>query len=159
MRKTLITTALVASAAPVAFANEGAKAARVEPELSGGIFKLDIPERKSKRGSESKYPFASLTEVGTAFGVKNKTAAQLSSIVSNANRKYLRPETDANGNAVYETKEITGADGTKTVVPDNSKPRMVADRHFFALDVDADMKKKIAKTPLDGSSVLVFRDK
>ena len=165
MRKTILTAsaaALTLAANPRAFDNAGAAAKpatpRVEPVLTGA-FKIDMPERQSKRGSESKYPFDTLTEIGQAFGVKNKTASQLSSIVSNANRKALVEVKDAAGNTLYETKELTGADGTKTVVPDTSKPKTEATKHFFAHDVDAAMKAKIKGTPLEGSTVLVFRDK
>lgn len=149
--------ALSASTAAVAFANETAK--RVEPVLTAVATGIAMPERASKRGSVSLYPFDTLATVGAAFGVKNKTAAQLSSIVSNANRKAMTPELDAAGNKVYNTKEITGADGTKTTVPDTANPKMVATKHFFAHDVTPDYAKTLKGTPLEDSSVVVFRDK
>lgn len=139
-----------------------AKAERIEPVLTGAG-KITLPTRTSKRGSESKYPFASLTEVGMAFGVKNKTAANLSSIVSNANRKHQVPVTDENGNAVYDTKEIRGADGTVTNVPDTSKPKMQAGKRFFAFDVTPEYRKANAEAfakggTFEGASALVFRE-
>lgn len=134
-------------------------APRVEPDLAGVGFKLPtLPEKSSKRGSQSLYPFDKLA-VGEAFGVKNKTAANLSSIVSNANRKNTRELKDAEGNTVYETKVLKGADGSETTVPDTSKPKREAVKHFYAIDVDGDMKKQIKGTPLEGSTVLVCRDK
>lgn len=167
MRSILLSTAALAvSAMPRAFDNAAAAktaAPRVEPVLTGAA-KITMPTRTSKRGSESKYPFDSLTEVGMAFGVKNKTAAQLSSIVSNANRKHLAEVKDATGNTVYETKVIKGADGTETNVPDTSKPKTEATKHFFAFDVDADYRKANADAfkkdgAFEGATVLVFRDK
>jgi hypothetical protein len=135
------------------------KTARVEPALTG-VFKIDMPERKNRRGSTSIYSFDSLTEVGMAFGVKNKDAASLSSVVSNANKKARIDETDGAGNVVYETKTLTDpSTGNKTDVPDTTKPRKIATKEFFAVDVDAAMKKKIAGTPLEGSKALVFRSK
>lgn len=171
MHKLMINTALstAALAMPRAFANDPAagtatprsNAPRVEPQLTA-VASITMPTRSSKRGSVSIYPFANLTTVGQAFGVKNKTAAQLSSIVSNANRKALVPVTDENG-PVYDTKEISGADGTKTVVPDTSKPKMTASKHFFAFDVTAEYKKANAEAfkkdgPFEGATALVFRD-
>ena len=131
---------------------------RVEPVVTA-IATPVMPERSNKRGSVSLYPFDSLTAVGQAFGVKNKTAANLASIVSNANRKAMVQETDASGAKVFDTKEIADEAGNKTTVPDTSKPKMVASKHFFAHDVDVAYAKTLKGTPLEGSSVLIFRDK
>jgi len=131
-------------------------APRVEPVLTGA-FKIDLPKRESKRGSESKYDFAGL-EVGSAFGVKNKTAKQLASIVSAANRKNSEPVRDENGNATYRTKEIDNGQGGKVAVPDTKKPITRPTKHFYAVDVDAAMVKLIKGTPLEGSKALVYRD-
>lgn len=155
MRKT---TANLFAVMPSAFDNAAAATAkRVEPALTAVATGIDLPVRTTKRGSTSLYPFADL-EIGACFGVKNKTAKQLASIVSNANKKAMVQETDANG-PVFNTKEITGADGTKSVVADRASPKMVATRHYFAFDVDKDYKAKIKGTALEGSTVLVFRDK
>lgn len=156
MRKIAMTTI----ARPIAFASAptppAPKPERVEPTLTG-VAALEMPVRASRRGSESKYPFATL-EIGQAFGVKNKTAAQLSSIVSNANRKYQVNKTDAAGNVVFKTNEMKDAAGNVTHVP-TDQPEKIAGRHFFAIDVDGDYAKKIKGTPLEGAKVLVFRDK
>lgn len=158
MRK--IALATLASASAPAFANPSptAPAKRVEPVLTEAVAGIAMPTKTSKRGSVSLYPFASL-EIGQCFGVKNKTAAQLSSIVSNANRKAMEQAKDEAGNLLFETKTISGADGSTTEVPDASKPKMVATKHFFAHDVDAEYAKTIKGTKLEGSTVLVFRDK
>lgn len=131
---------------------------RVAPVVTG-TFKIDLPKRATKRGSESSYPFDTLTEAGMAFGLKDKTAKNLSSIISNANRKGQIDKTDEAGNVVYATKTITSPDGaTPMTVPDTSKPERVAVKKFYAVDVNADLAKKLKGTPLEGSAVLVYRE-
>lgn len=158
MKTLFATTALVSARA---FA--GVAAPRVEPVLTGAAT-LTMPTRASKRGSESKYPFASLTAVGMAFGVTNKTAANLSSIVSNANRKMVKPVLGDDGKATFATKEIKDADGNTTTVPDTSKPITAPTAHYFAFDVTPEYrtqnKEAFAKDgTFAGATVLVFRDK
>lgn len=165
MRSILLAT--VASslvAMPRAFDNATAKpaAARVEPQLTG-VAALSLPTRVNKRGSETKYPFESLDAVGKAFGVKNKSAAQLSSIVSNANRKNTEVIKDEAGNVVYQTKEISGPDGSKVSVPDTSKPKTKPVKKFFAYDVTPEYKaankEAFAKGGnFEGAITLVFRE-
>lgn len=43
---------------------------------------------KKKRGAKLVYDFEALTKVGMSFGVKNRTARQLRTTISNANRDY-----------------------------------------------------------------------
>jgi hypothetical protein len=131
---------------------------RIEPQLTEVISGITMPTRTSKRGSVSLYPFASL-KVGECFGVKNKTVANLSTIVSNANRKAMEQAKDEKGNPLFETKTIQGQDGSTTEVPDAAKPKMIATKRFFAFEVDAEYAKTIKGTKLEGSTVLVFRDK
>lgn len=123
---------------------------RIEPELTGVSNKVEMPERVSKRGSKSKYPFDALTEKGMSFGIKNKTAANMGSVVSGQNRKHKELVTDADGNPVFETQELKGADGSVTEVP-TDKQKVEIQRHFFAMDVDP-------KKDPDGASVRIFRD-
>lgn len=126
---------------------------RVEPVLTAVTTAVPMPTRESKRGSKSSYPFDSLTAVGASFGVKNKTAKQMASIVSNANRKAPQePKRDAAGNIVYKTAEMKDANGTVIGRAPTQEPETVATRHYFAVDVDA-------KDDPDGASVRVFRDK
>lgn len=137
-----------------AFANaKGPMAPRVDPVLTTITAAVPMPSRTSKRGSASVYPFDALTAVGMSFGVKNKTAAQMSSIVSNANRKALIKKTDATGAVIFKTQELTAGDGTKTIVPTN-EPEMIASKHFFAVDIDP----KAKPADPDGATVRVFRD-
>lgn len=158
-----VKTALMINTAAAAFASAPAtevKATkpRVEPVLTEIVAGIPLPKRTTKRGSVSLYNFDGL-EVGACFGAKNKTAANLSSIVSNANRKALVQSVDAEGKPIFGTKTVTAADGTVSTVPDLEKPAMTATKHFVAVDVDTEYKKAIKGTALEGSSVLVFRDK
>lgn len=150
--------ALLNAATAVAFANtETAK--RIDPVFTGVGVKLAVmPVKATKRGSATLYPFDKIA-VGEAFGVNNKTAANLSSIVSNANRKNTKPVLDGNGNPTFGTKELSGEGGIKTLVPDTSKPKREAVKHFYALDVTTEIKATIKGTALEGSTALVFRDK
>lgn len=146
-----------ATAAPAAAPKTGK---REEPAIAG-VIKLAVPEGKSNsnRGSKSPYPFDTI-EAGECFGVKNKTAKQLSSIVSNQNRKESnhRPVKDAAGNIVYKTTEIKDGAGNVTLVP-TKEPETEQIKAFVAYDVDADLAAKIKGTALEGCSVLVFRTK
>lgn len=111
-------------------------AAKIAPVVSGTAA-IPMPERKTNRGSKSLYPFETLTTTGMAFGLKNKTAKDVSSAISNQNRKW-------------KVESVNPTTGEKTVEQQ---------RHFFAHDVDAEYAKTLKGTPLEGSTVLVFRDK
>ena len=143
------TTPAAATATPATAAKTETKA-RVAPDLTGISSDVEMPKKVSNRGSKSLYPFEKL-EVGQSFGVKNKTAAGMASIISNQNRKNREEKVDEAGNTVFETKELKGQDGTVTNVP-TDKPVMVVNKHFFANDCDP-------KADPDGASVRVFRDK
>lgn len=129
---------------------------RVAPVVSQAI-KIDLPVRERRRGSNSMYSFDLLTEAGMAFGVKGKKAKNLSSVISNANRKYTHQERDASGNPVFEMKPMTGADGSTIMVPDTEKPKMIVERKFRAVDVDAELAKAIKGTALEGFDTLIQR--
>lgn len=121
-------------AAPVAA--KAPAAPRVDPKVTGVFTLASIPERKAGgRGASSPYTFDAL-EVNQAFGVQNKDKRGMSSIVSNANKKHR--------------SQGTGADG---------QPVTIQTKQFAAFDVDAELKKQIKGTPLEGSTVLVVRTK
>lgn len=130
---------------------------RTEPILTVAVTGIAMPERSRARGSKSLYPFDDLTEVGMSFGVKNRTAKQLSSILSNANRKAMVNKVDADGNVVFKTKELKGADGSTSQVP-TAEPEKVTGKHFYAVDVTGDFAKAIKGTAHDGCKAVVFRD-
>ncbi len=120
--------------------------------------KFELPAPKTNRGQGSIYKFDSLTEVGQSFGVKGKTLKQVSSAISAANRKGKAAVEDKDGNPTYETKAMpSGPNGELTQVPDTSKPITKVVRKFRAVEVDADLKKQIKGTPLEGSDVIVGR--
>lgn len=154
----LTRTALLANVATAAFANDGTKP-RVEPLFTPVSDAIAMPVRVSKRGSASIYPFASLTAVGMSFGVKNKDAKSLSSVISNANRKAVIDRKDAAGNIVYKTTEIKDANGTVVGRTPTTEPETDVTAHYFAVDVDAAMAKTLKGTPAEGSKAVVFRDK
>lgn len=104
------------------------------PVITGSA-KINVPDRPVKRGNPSLYPFDTLTEPGMAFGVKGKTAKQLGSIVSNANRKHR-------SKSVVDGKEI---------VTEHQK--------FFAFEPTAEQAKEYKGTKLEGASVVVVREK
>lgn len=120
---------------------------RVEPEITTISTAIPVP-LKTRRGAKSMYPFDDL-QPGASFGVKNKTAASMSSIVSSNNRRNLEPKKDENGNVIYKMKKIKGADGTEMSVP-TDKPETVEMKRFVCADVDP-------KTDPDGASVRVWR--
>jgi hypothetical protein len=133
-------------------------ATRVEPILTAVGSTIPMPARNKARGSKSIYPFDSLAAVGNYFGVKNRSAKQLSSILSNANRKALVNKTDETGAVVFKTKELAGPDGPTTVP--TTEPEKVAGKHFYAVDV---IGGKVGDTPvkgtdLEGCMAVVFRD-
>lgn len=133
---------------------------RVEAQLTAVFSGLTMPTRSSKRGSTSIFPFDTLANVGDAFGVKNRDAKSMSSVISNANRKNMVNKTDANGNVVYKTTELKDANGTVIGHQPTTEPEKVAGKRFAAFDVkgNKELTAAIKGTPLEGSSVLVFRE-
>lgn len=150
---------LINTAAPLAFMAEtgAAKAPRVEPVIVG--LNLDIPMPiRAKRGSEPKYPFDGL-EVGKCFGVKNKTAKDMGSVISAANRRYNKPVLNEQGQPTYAMKNAQSPEGVEMSVPDLTKPIKNAERHFFAVDATPEQIKSWKGTENEGIKVLVYRDK
>jgi len=146
---------------PVAFASAPPAAKpRIEPQLTAVVSGIAMPKRESKRGSTSIFPFDTLTNVGDAFGVKNRDAKSLSSIISNANRKGMVNKTDDAGNVIYKTIEMKNAEGVVVGRSPTTEPEKVAGKRFAAFDVakNGDLFKAIKGTELDGSTVLVFRE-
>lgn len=130
------------------------------PTLTEIMTGIELPDIKptTRVGAASVYPFDKM-EVGAIFGVKDRNKKGVSPAVSNANRKYKQNVTDDAGNTVYETKPLIGADGTVTNIPDISKPKKIATRHFTVIEVTPDVAKAIAGIePLKGAKVLIKRD-
>lgn len=143
-------TAADATTAPTAGAPAETKAPRVAPVLTGISTAVPMPEGLGKRGrgGNTLYPFDSL-EPGQSFGIKNKTAKNMASVVSGANKRFMVEKKDPNGNTVFKTNEVKLPDGTVNHVPTLEK-EMIAGRTFIAGDVDP-------KTDPEGASVRVWR--
>lgn len=124
---------------------------RVAPEMTAVRSDIAPPTVRNNRGSKSSYDFDKLTAVGMSFGIKNKDAKAMASIVSNQNKKFLEPKKDENGNTIFKMQEMKDANGNVTQVP-TSEAETIATRHFFAHNVDP-------KTDPDGASVRIWRDK
>lgn len=130
------------------------KATRIEPIVTAISKAVAMPIKSSKRGSTSLYPFDQLTEIGMSFGVKNKTAANLSSIVSNANKRAVKQATDEAGKPLFKMVEAKDAAGNVTMIP-GTEPVMITTAHYFAIDIDP----KAKPADPDGATARVFRDK
>lgn len=61
---------------------------RIAPELTDIRTDVAIPVKR-RGGVASFYNFDSLTAIGASLGVKNKTSAQISSIVSKENKRNM----------------------------------------------------------------------
>lgn len=113
------------------------KPKKPEPIVATGDIDIILPPKPARDGSgNSKYPFADL-EIGKFFSVKNKDRRSMASAIANANKRYRS-----------ELKDETG----KVV-------NTVQDREFYALDVNADLAKKLKGTPHEGAQVLVVRSR
>lgn len=129
---------------------------RTAPITSAAVkIEITLPERK--RGNASTYPFDTLVEPGMVFGVKGKPAKNLSSVISNVNKRFVKTITDEHGNPTFETKPMHGPDGSVMQVPDTSKPKTHIERKFRAIDVTPDIAKSLKGTPLEGFDTLIQR--
>lgn len=124
---------------------------RVAPEITTISTAVVMPVRASTRGSKTLYPFDDLP-FGGSFGVKNKTAEQLTSIISNQNRKPGAVKKNPDGSVVYKMQEMKDPNGAVIGHVPTTEPEHEPAKHFFAVNVD---KKKDP----DQASVRVFRDK
>jgi hypothetical protein len=113
----------------------------------GAVSKAVPMPASTPRGTKSRYPFDDLTEVGMSIPVLNKTAAQLRTLVSQANSKNKVKKTDAAGNVIFKTTEVRDAEGNVTGRTPTSEPEMVAGKVFFASDCnpETDPDKAMAR--------------
>lgn len=113
------------------------KQERVAP-VTTGVAVIDLSEFSTSRrgGQKSAYGLDKL-DVGQSVGFSNKTADEIRGTVSNANRK-----------------------GKTTIKGEAGAPdREIIERHYVTIEVTDAVREKIAGTPLEGSTVLVMRDK
>lgn len=125
---------------------------REVPVITGIRSDISIPVAISNRGAKSLYNFDTL-EIGQSIGVKNKTAKQLASVVSNFNRSAGNREVIKNpdGSTVFKMQDLTDANGVVTKVP-TTEPETRAIKEIAVFNVDP------AKDP-DGATARVFRIK
>lgn len=122
---------------------------RIAPAIVGVSSAVTMPTRANNRGSKSLYNFDCL-EVGQSLVVTNKTAKQLASVITNANKRYLAPKKDAEGNIVYKTAKASDGNGGFAEVK-TSEAVMIANKRFFAVDCDP------TKDP-EAALVRIFRE-
>lgn len=122
---------------------------RINPVLTGISDAVPIPVAKNNRGSKGAYPFDALS-IGQSFGVGNRNAKQMASIVSNANKRFLVDKTDENGQVVYKTTKATDGNGGFINVP-TKETEKVATRRFIVLNVDP-------ATDPDEATVRIWRE-
>jgi hypothetical protein len=146
---------------PAAAQSDAAATAPKPAPVIGEISAAPLPQVTRARGGKaaSIWPFDKLEapqkdEAGNivaafSFPVTGKTKREMSTIVSNANRKNRVPKTDANGATVYKTKELKDAAGNVTNVPTN-EPELVAAKHFVVYEVKPEDN--------GGATLRVFRD-
>jgi predicted GTPase len=153
MRKLMHIASPAFAAAGASGSGAAANAAeRVAPQFAAVSTAVPLPEKKTNRGSVSIYPFADLSAVGMSIPVLNKTAKQLASIVSNANRKAKVKKTDpATGALIFKTKTVPDGQGGNVTVA-TTEPEMVQGAHYIVADCDP-------KTDPDKATARIFRDK
>lgn len=155
MRKIVMTAATLAATTPLAFASApaptkgttatatapaanktGPKKDRVAPVVSAVTTDVPMPEFSTNRGSKSLYPFDDLA-VGGSFGVANKTLKQMSSIISNQNRKTPGQKRDDNGALMFEQVPVKDANNN-VIGHQPGEPIMLPPvKEFRGADVDA----------------------
>lgn len=108
---------------------KAAAAPRVAPVLTAISAAVAIPDRPARNG-RTVYPFDMLSK-GQSFGVANKTAKQLASIVSAANKRNRRPKRDTANNIIFKMKKNDAG-----VLVTTNEPETVFDKYFIVLDVD-----------------------
>jgi hypothetical protein len=131
---------------------------RATPIITAPTF-LALPVKpKTNRGSKSVYNFESLEAPKTDdagntlyanFAVMNKTAKQLRSVVSAANKKQLQPASNPDGSPKFKMQTLKDAAGNPIAVPTQEREQEHA-KYFRVYDVDP-------STDPDGASARVFR--
>lgn len=140
-RHLMLSTATLAAAGAAAGAVKtattpatAAKPKREPIKMTDIVSNIPIPENvKGARGSKSQYKFADLTEVGMSFGVIGRTAHQMSSVISNQNKKLsTTQDTNPDGSLKYDIlRDGNGA----PVGPDTNKPIFKKGPQYVCADV------------------------
>lgn len=114
---------------------------REAPTILGISNDVPMPARSTARGSKSAYDFDALTAVGMSIAVADKTAAQLASVVANANKKAAKNPAqakNADGTPAFKMVEMKDQGGNVIgMVPAApAEPIYAAPAHYFAADCD-----------------------
>lgn len=116
---------------------------------------VKMPDTSTLRpGVESKYGFEAML-VGQSVGVAGRTAKELASTVSGANRRYrVEKRNEITGELVTRTVAVPVLDDQGATIRVDSKlvPEMISTKHFIVLDRDP-------KSDPDGATARIWRDK
>jgi hypothetical protein len=94
-------------------------------------------------GSKSPFPWDAL-EIGQSFPVMNKTPKQMSSIVSNQNRKdsNFRQKVDGEGKPIFKTVPVLDGEGKEVAGMTKQEPEMEQIKIFVVGEYKANPKAK-----------------
>jgi hypothetical protein len=125
----------------------------------GEVAFLALPAKApSRAGGKSSYDFDKLdaprqdengNTLYASFPVMNKTAKQLRSVVSAANKRQLRDASHADGSPKFKMKELTDANGAKVTVATSEREQEYA-KYFRVFETDP-------TTDPAGAAARVFR--
>jgi hypothetical protein len=117
---------------------------RAAPIVTAPEFLAFPVKPKSNRGGKPSYDFDVLEAPKTdgagntlyaSFAVTNKTAKQLRSVVSAANKRQLRDASNPDGTPKFKMNTLTDASGNKVSVPTQEREQEHA-KYFRVYDVD-----------------------
>lgn len=113
--------------------------ARTAPIISMVSAAVPLPVANG-RGRAGLYPFDELTAVGMSFGLVNRTAKNMGSVVSAANRRALVQAKNEDGSLKFDRKEVKPASISETgeliSAVFESVPVMVASKKFQVFETD-----------------------
>ncbi len=96
---------------------------RIAPVIVGISDAVPMPIRTNSRGNKSAYNWDAI-EVGKSLAITNKTAKQLASVITNANKRYIAK--DAEGKPVV-TKHFFTHDCNPATDPEGASVRIFRD--------------------------------
>lgn len=126
-----------------------AKADRVKPQLTAVLAGLPMPKATvavNKVGAQTLYNFDGLVNVGDSFGIMNKTANDIASTITGANKRYKVQAKNDDGSPKFTTAEPTAikdaagnpvldAAGAPVMTKPEPEPVMIDGKKFKAFDI------------------------